>query len=100
MYVLGDDTFRDFHVNHTSMCLDLHQKLPSNMLKPSSNFLTDRSKAVILLLILLSFMFRVCLCHTVLFVPYSFVATCWERAALFALLCEVFSCVRVTFPYT
>ena len=32
-------------------------------------------------------------------VDISFVITCWERAYLLALLCVVFSCVFVTFPY-
>ena len=39
------------------------------MFKPSSNILTDRSKEVFLLLVLfcyLLFVFRVCLCHTVM----------------------------------
>ena len=44
-------------------------------------------------------MFRVCLCHAVLFVPCSLVVICWERADLLTLLCEIFSCVLVTFPY-
>ena len=35
-------------------------------------------------------MFRVCLCHTVLNVPFSLVGTCWERADLFAVLCVTF----------
>ena len=42
-------------------------------------------------------MFRVC--HTVLSVPSSLVVTCWEIADLLALLCVMFSCVFVTFPY-
>ena len=37
-------------------------------------------------------------CHAVLSVHCSLVVTCWERANLLALLCEVFSCVFVTFP--
>ena len=39
------------------------------------------------------------LCYAVLSVSYSFVITCWERAALLALLFVMFSCVFVTFPY-
>ena len=34
-------------------------------------------------------------CH----VPWSHVVTCWERTDLLALLCVIFSCVFVTFPY-
>ena len=46
------DTLGIFHANQTSICLDAHQVVPSNMFMPSSNFLTDRSKAVLLLWIL------------------------------------------------
>ena len=45
------------------------------------------------------FLFHVCLHYTVLFVPCSLVITFWERANLFALLCIMFSCVFVGFPY-
>ena len=38
-------------------------------------------------------------CHAVLFVHCSLMVTCWKMANLFALLCVVFSCVFVTFPY-
>ena len=41
----------------------------------------------------------VCLCHTVVSVPRSFVVTCCEMADLLALFCLLFSCVFVTFPY-
>ena len=41
----------------------------------------------------LLFEFRVCLYNTVLYVPYSLVVTCWEKADLLALLCIMFSCV-------
>ena len=40
-----------------------------------------------------------CLCYAVLSVPCSLVVTCWERAALLALLFVLLSCVFVTFPY-
>ena len=47
------------------------------MFKPSSNFLTDHSKAVLRLWILfLLFVFRVCLCHSVL----SVLAALWSPA--------------------
>ena len=47
------------------------------------------------------FMFHVCLyySYTVLYVPCSLIITCWERADIFALLCVMFTCVIVTFPY-
>ena len=45
------------------------------------------------------FMFHVCLKNAVLAVPCSFVVTYWERADLLALLCVMFTCVFVTFPY-
>ena len=64
-----------------------------------SNFLTDRSKAVLLLYTFLLFVFRVCLCHSVLSIPCSLKITRWERADLLALLCMMFSCVFPTFPY-
>ena len=41
-----------FHANGTFICLDSHQEIrvrlgPSNMFKPSSNFLTDHSKVAL-----------------------------------------------------
>ena len=45
------------------------------------------------------YLFRVCLCHTVVSVPCSLVVTCWERADLLALLSVIFSCVFYTFPF-
>ena len=39
-------------------------------------------------------------CNAVLSVPCSLAVICWERADLLALLCVMFSCVFVTFPYT
>ena len=44
-------------------------------------------------------MFHVCLCFAVLSVPCSLVITCRELADPLAILCVVFSCVSVTFPY-
>ena len=67
--------------------------------KPSSNFLSDHSKVGLLYGSFLLFLSRVFLCHTVLSVPCSLVVTCWERADLLALLCVMFSCDFVTFPY-
>ena len=66
------------------------------MFKASSNFLTDHSKAVFLLWIILLFMSHVCLYSTVLSVPCSLAVTCWERADLLALLYVMCSCVFVT----
>ena len=43
------------------------------------------------------FMFRVC--HAFLSVQCSLVVTCSEKANLLALLCVMFYCVFVTFPY-
>ena len=61
----------------------------------SSNFLIDRSKAVLLLY--LCFVF---ICLAVLSVPCSLVVACWERANLLDLLDVMFFlCVFVTFPY-
>ena len=47
----------------------------------------------------LLFIFQVYLCYTVLSVPCSLVIACWETIDLLALLCVMFSCVFVTFPY-
>ena len=62
----------------------------------SSNFLTDRSEAVLILRI---FFICICLCHVVLPVSCSLVVTCWERADVSALLYVAFCCVFVSFPY-
>ena len=43
--------------------------------------------------------FHVYLCYAVLSVLCSLAITYWERADLLALLCVVFSCIFVTFPY-
>ena len=40
-----------------------------------------------------------CFRHAVLSDYCSLVVTCWERADLLALLCVMFSCDFVTFPY-
>ena len=44
-------------------------------------------------------MFHICLYYTVLPVPCTLVITCWEGAGTLALLCVMFPCVFVTFPY-
>ena len=46
--------------------------VPLDMFKPSSKYFTDRSNAVLLLL----FVFHVCLCCAVWFVPCGLVVTC------------------------
>ena len=46
----------------------------------------------------LLFVFRVCLCQTVLSVLCCIVVTCWERVDLLALWYVMFSCVFDTFP--
>ena len=63
--------------------------------KPSSEYFTDRSKAVLLLWCgsFLVVMLHVGVCCTVVSVPCSLVVTCWERADLLAVVCVVFSCV-------
>ena len=50
-----------FHANQTSICLDSHQEIkirlgPSNMFKPSSNFLNDRSKVALFFVALFSYL--------------------------------------------
>ena len=44
-------------------------------------------------------MFHICLYYTILSVHCSAVITCLERVHLLALLCVMFPCVFVTFPY-
>ena len=71
--------------------------VPSNK-KPAIYVLTDRSKAMLPLWILLVFVFCVVLCRAVLSVPCSLVITCWDKGDLLVLLCVMFSCGFVTFP--
>ena len=73
---------------------------PLNRLKPSSrSIFTDRSKAVLLLWIVLLVMLHVCVCSAVVSVPCSLVVTCWERADLLAFvfleICHFPKCVLV-----
>ena len=74
--------------------------MPKNMFKPSSDLFTDYSKAMLFVGhfcdLCLTFVFIYC---TVWSVAYSLVTTCWERAVLLFLLCVMFPCVFVTFPY-
>ena len=69
------------------------------MLKLSSNVLLTVPRRCFFCGSFLLFMFQVCLCYAVLSVPCSLVTTCWERADLLTLLCVMFLCVFVTFPY-
>ena len=69
--------------------------VPSNMFRPFSHFLTDRSKVMLLLLI----NFVICVsCHSMQPCGHL-LGKRPERAYLLALLCVMFSCVFVTFPY-
>ena len=73
--------------------------VPSNIFKPSSNYLTDCSKAVLLLWIFLA------ICVSCLSVILSCLflralsSPARKRADLLSLLYVMFSCVFVTFPY-
>ena len=61
---------------------------PLNPFKPSSkSIFTDRSKAVLLLWII---MLHVGVCCNAVSVLCSLVVTCWERADLLAVVCAVF----------
>ena len=64
------------------------------MFKPSSIFLQTVQRRGFFCGSSLLFMFHVCLCYAVLFVPCNLVVTCWGKD-----LCVMFSCVFVTFPY-
>ena len=64
----------------------------SNLFKPSSNFLTNHSKAVLFCGSFLLVVFRVCLSYCPV-LPYILVISCWERTDLLALLYVMFSCV-------
>ena len=64
-----------------------------NMFKPSSNFLTDCSKAMLLLWFLFVSVRRVFLCHTVLFVSCSLVVTYWETSNFLSLLYVIVSSI-------
>ena len=62
-----------------------------------NNFLTDHSKAVLLLWILFAISVS---CHTVWSVPCSLMVACWERADLLALLNVMFLVLFfITFQY-
>ena len=70
------------------------------MFKSPSDIFADRSKEVLLVdTVSYLYMFHVCLCYAILSVPCSLLITCWQRADLSPLLCVVFSCVFVSFPY-
>ena len=56
----------------------------------NSSIFTDRSKAMLLLWIVLLVMLHVGVCCNVVSVLCSHVVTCWERADLVAVVCVVF----------
>ena len=64
--------------------------VPKNMLKPISNFVTDRSKAVLLLWVLLVICVSCLSASYCLSVSGSLVDTCCERIDFLALLCLIF----------
>ena len=71
---------------------------PPNMFKPSSKYiLLTVPRRYFFCGNFLLFVFHVC--YAVSSVYCSLVVTCLERAGLFVLLCVMFSCVFVTFPY-
>ena len=62
-----------------------------NRFKPSSEYFTDCSKAVFFFCgSFLLVMRHVGVCCAVVSVPCSLVVTCWERADLLAVVCDVF----------
>ena len=70
------------------------------MFKPCSNYyLLTVPRRCFFCGPLLLFTFHVYLCYAALSFPCILVITCWERADLLALLCVMFSCVCVHFPY-
>ena len=60
---------------------------PPLPLSPTVIILLIVQRRCLLWIFYLLFVFRVCVCHTVLSVPYSLVIPCWERADLLLLLC-------------
>ena len=96
-YVLGEDSWTSkgtfMQTKHLCVLIDIRIKgevgIVEHVYKPSGNFLTDCSKAALLLWIL----FVICVCHTVLSVSCSLVVTSWEKADHLALIvCDVFLC--------
>ena len=72
--------------------------MSSDMFLPSSGFLADHSRRVVLPLWVL--LVAGVSCHAVLSVPCGVVVACWGRGAgLLAHLCVVFSSAFVAFPY-
>ena len=63
------------------------------LIKPSSEYFTDRSKAVLLLWIVFVSYASCGMRCAVVSVPCNLVVTCWERADLLAVECVVFSSV-------
>ena len=79
---------------------ELRVKLvPCKYFKLSSNLLLTGPRWYFLCGSFLLYVFCVCRCYTVLSVSRSLMVTCWEMADLLALLCVMFTCGFVTFPY-
>ena len=73
--------------------------VPLNIFEPLSDFLLTVPRRWFFCGTCLLFMFHVYLRYAIMSVSYSIVITCWESADLLAVLCVMFSCVFVTFPY-
>ena len=84
-----------FYANQISMYLDPHLNLGvilarrKTSLSPPVKYLTDRSKAVLLLWILWGFFCLVVAMPLCASVYMCLVVTCWERADLLTLVCGV-----------
>ena len=70
-----------------------------NTMKPSTNFLIDCSKKVLVLWILFVICVSCLSCHIVLSVLCNLVVTCLEKTDLLTHMCVLVSCVYVTFPH-
>ena len=104
--VLGDDTSLSYvyFMRTKHLCVLIHIRnngkfVQSIVFKHSSNLLTDRSKAVLLLWIFLLLVFVFIFVILPCLFPCSLVVTCWERADLFALWYMMFFLCVVTFTY-
>ena len=90
------------NIIYMSICILIHFRIKREGLVPlklSSDCLLTVQRRCFLWGSYLIAAFHVCLCYAVLSVPRSFVVACWETADLLTLLCVVFSCNFVTFPY-
>ena len=71
----------------------------SSDLKPSSELLLTIPRLCFCRGSFLLFTFHVCLYYSVVSVPCTLVITCWLRADLLVLLCAMFPCNFITYPY-